>query len=414
VPAAIGTVLLLNDPGRFLDYSGRSFTLGQRLLTELRVLWDYVASIVLPSGPRLGLVHDDYVASTGLSTPASTWIAALAWTVALAACTLQARRGRPLMLVGLLFFLAGHALESSIFPLELYFEHRNYLPSLGVLWVLAGIAMRLAEAVHDRRIARLCRIGIAALGLAYALSVLAQAMLWRDTETLLRHAAIAHPDSERAHAELAALLTHKGEADSAIEQLREAARVQPGAAHAYALAEITALCRAGREIAPELERRAAAPAGSRIDALAGNVYAQLAQQVENGACRAFGERLLAVGEQWLATDAPADSGASWQIHYRMARLHAAARNPVAALPHALAAWQGSGHELRVGLLPFQLYAALHDVDGCRRQLAELKAVDKGWDLAAGALLADFQRLVDDLGAAAPPTAAPSDAGASPR
>ena len=35
--------------------------------------------------------------------------------------------------MGVLWFLAGHLLESSFIGLVIAFEHRNYLPSLGIL-----------------------------------------------------------------------------------------------------------------------------------------------------------------------------------------------------------------------------------------------------------------------------------------
>lgn len=37
---------------------------------------------------------------------------------------------------GLLYFLIGHSIESTIFPLEIYFNHRNYLPSIGLYYFL--------------------------------------------------------------------------------------------------------------------------------------------------------------------------------------------------------------------------------------------------------------------------------------
>ena len=57
-----------------------------------------------------------------------------------------------------LFFLAGHILESSIFPLELIFEHRNYLPSFGPWFALGVSGLLLAN--HFRH-GRSLKIGLA-------------------------------------------------------------------------------------------------------------------------------------------------------------------------------------------------------------------------------------------------------------
>jgi len=91
--------------------------------------------MVLPRAGRdsdsalLGFYHDDFQASAGWLTPWTTLPAVLGLLcVALAA--LVVRRRFPLFAFAVLFFLAGHLLESTVFPLELVFEHRNYLPSI--------------------------------------------------------------------------------------------------------------------------------------------------------------------------------------------------------------------------------------------------------------------------------------------
>src|SRR5690606_25539329 len=44
----------------------------------------------------------------------------------------------PCLCAGWFFFLAAQSLESSFLPIELYYEHRNYLPSFGLLLMSAG------------------------------------------------------------------------------------------------------------------------------------------------------------------------------------------------------------------------------------------------------------------------------------
>ncbi len=48
----------------------------------------------------------------------------------------------------MLFFLVGHSMESSLYPLEMVYEHRNYLP--GCMVVLA-IAVGLIVAVSNSK-----------------------------------------------------------------------------------------------------------------------------------------------------------------------------------------------------------------------------------------------------------------------
>ena len=130
------SISLLIDPsgGLLGSYAIRSFTLQERVLTESRILWAYVTMIVLPSLSDFGLYHDDYVVSTGIFQPFGTLLAIVGLVASLPAIYLL-RNKAPIAAFGLLWFLAGHSLELTVFPLELMHEHRNYLPSLGIIFL---------------------------------------------------------------------------------------------------------------------------------------------------------------------------------------------------------------------------------------------------------------------------------------
>jgi hypothetical protein len=126
------------------DYEARGLTMSQRLLTEGRVLIWYLQMVLLPDLSQLGLVHDDWALSTSLFNPLST---AFAWTViaGLALAGWYLRNRIPAVGFGIGWFLAGHALESTIIPLDLVYEHRNYLPSLGLILGAASMARSASE-----------------------------------------------------------------------------------------------------------------------------------------------------------------------------------------------------------------------------------------------------------------------------
>lgn len=117
-------------------YTDRHFSLVERLLTEPRVLFDYLQSLLLPWHAQAMLFHDDFPLSTGLLTPATTLPSLLAVLMSVPAAILLRRR-LPVLSFAVLWFLAGHVLESSaLLGIEIYFEHRNYLPALGPLLAL--------------------------------------------------------------------------------------------------------------------------------------------------------------------------------------------------------------------------------------------------------------------------------------
>ena len=133
VPAIGGLIWMAADPRPFFGgYAFRSFTPMERLLTEARVIVLYLRLICLPSLRHLALYHDDIAISRGLFHPLDT-LPSVAFIVTLLVTGFAVRRRAPLLSLGILWFFAGQVLESTVLPLEIAFEHRNYLADYGIL-----------------------------------------------------------------------------------------------------------------------------------------------------------------------------------------------------------------------------------------------------------------------------------------
>lgn len=208
VPLLWVTALTLKDPGWITGgYGMRDFTLPERLMTEARALWFYLELIVIPDLAQLGLYHDDIPVSRGLLEPASTLFAILG-IVALSIAAIYLRRRAPLAAFGILFFLAGHSLESSVFALELVHEHRNYLPSYGILLVMFYYLMY--PLTHTRSL-RYRYIVAGILILAFTATTGVRAAHWgRPVEHALAEAT-NHPMSARANYEIGRIFAIVGE-----------------------------------------------------------------------------------------------------------------------------------------------------------------------------------------------------------
>lgn len=128
----------------------RPFSLVERLLTEGRVLWFYLGLVVAPRMEALGLYHDDIAVSTGLFSPWTT-LTALLGLAGLVWLAWRMRKRTPLVAFGISWFLIGHALESTVLPLELAHEHRNYLPVLGILLAAGWALIRALESKGPRK-----------------------------------------------------------------------------------------------------------------------------------------------------------------------------------------------------------------------------------------------------------------------
>lgn len=174
--------------GVLAGYRSRPFALGERLASELVILWDYVRQILLPNVRAFGPYHDD--ATIYQLTDPAVIAAALAW-LAVFAVALRLRRVFPVLLFGLAWFWAGHLIESTFISLELYFEHRNYLPSIGLLAVLAVLLVWI-PLPRARWLATLAAV-LVSLGLTARV-----ASLWSENVTAAEVWYQAHPGSARA------------------------------------------------------------------------------------------------------------------------------------------------------------------------------------------------------------------------
>jgi tetratricopeptide (TPR) repeat protein len=109
-------------------YQNRPFTLGQRLLTEPRIIIFYISLLLYPVSTRLNIAHDMDI-STSLFTPLTTIISLLLITGIIVLALYKSKR-YPVIAFSVCFFFLNHIVESSFLSLELIFEHRNYIPSM--------------------------------------------------------------------------------------------------------------------------------------------------------------------------------------------------------------------------------------------------------------------------------------------
>ncbi|HKT31707.1 MAG TPA: hypothetical protein VJS89_04340 [Gammaproteobacteria bacterium] len=196
LPGLLGSAFLVHQ--RFWEgFAGRNFTLTERVLTEFRVVLLYVKWTFFPDIRELALYHDDIRVSTGLLHPLTTLWSLLALLAMLAVAFWQRRR-RPLICLGILFFFAGQMMESTLLPLELAFEHRNYLPDYGL--IMAFFSLLLLPVRTGRRY---LRVSLSWTLAAVILPVLFAALWlraweWKDPLSFSYYETLHHPQSKRA------------------------------------------------------------------------------------------------------------------------------------------------------------------------------------------------------------------------
>lgn len=203
-------------------YGSRDFTLMERLLTESRALIFYIGQILIPRLSSFGLYHDDFLVSTSLLQPWTTPLAVLSVAALLLLALLMLHR-QPLLSLGLLWFFSSHALESTVYPFELIFEHRNYLASLGMMFIILHGLLWFYSQYGDRRIWLIAPVII----FIFSTSTAIRSYQWQDMPSLLFAHVENHPESPRAWAELSSLQLENNNYQEASTSLRRAILLDP-------------------------------------------------------------------------------------------------------------------------------------------------------------------------------------------
>lgn len=252
-----GPLWRLIEPG----YQLRDFTLGERLLTQPRVILFHLSQILWPLPERFSIEHDFALSRSLLDPPAT--LAALALLLATATAGLFAMVQGRVRVFGfcLLFFLGTLVIESSVIPLEMVFEHRLYLPLFSlVLLLLLGVqeVERRVTGMGARHLLPLAVALVAALALATHTRIVD----WHDGTTLYESALDNAPTSHRLITNLAVRHLDEGDLDRADELLDIAFTLAPESTPALAALAVLTMERGDLLEAEEIAIRAMRKGGN--------------------------------------------------------------------------------------------------------------------------------------------------------
>ncbi|KTG17121.1 MULTISPECIES: hypothetical protein [unclassified Guyparkeria] len=263
IPAVMGLAWLLPRVLGHPEFPGRPFDVYERLWTEARVIWHYLAWIVAPNPGALSLYHDAFPLSRGPLTPWTTLISVFG-LVLVVVVAVAARNKWRLISFGILWFFVMHLLVSTFLNLELVYEHRNYLGSFGILLAV------FAFVLDGRRweLAGVRRFFVVSLVVLYGFLTFLRANEWSDSVQLAYFEASRHPDSPRASYALGQILLVTNEPGSpgyslALAQIQDAANL-PNASLLPLHALIFEAAKHGRSIDSEWWEAMRDYAGQRV------------------------------------------------------------------------------------------------------------------------------------------------------
>lgn len=385
------------------SYDGRLFTLGERLLTQPRALWDYIGALLVPSGPSLGVYTDDFVVSRGWLQPPTT-LFAIVGLIALVGLALFTRTRVPAVFTGLGFFFAGHAMESTIFPLEMYFEHRNYLPSAGLFLAVAGVIGWLLPRLRrgkdqPNEEPRLLWLALGVYVLLLAGATWARSGVWSSWPALAEQGVQQHPLSRRAHLDHISMLLAQGRNEEAakfydsLEAIGDAASI-----HAAILGRVWLQCHAQQRTDAATVTRIATIAGQPLELGELLGAERLGNLLIQRDCDGLTKSELATLLKNMTdeTTQPQTLTPVWRMRFMASRLYQEDGQLALAIEQAALAWMTGKADPAVGVLLSALYMQQGDsrsgaviLNDVRRKLPE-------WDNRNRRFIEMLERKIEDV------------------
>lgn len=199
---SFAVILTVEKSHPFLSgYDDRMFTMIDRLLTQPRILVFYISLLLYPSPERLTIGHD-MVISHSLFVPWPTVPAIMAVLLMLSFVIYYPKK-YPLICYSIIFFFINHLVESTFIPLELIFEHRNYLPSMLIFVPIAVLLCKGFDYFANRRVLKggLAIVSVCLItGMAHGTYLRNHA--WQSEVSLWRDAVKKAPEVSRNHVNL--------------------------------------------------------------------------------------------------------------------------------------------------------------------------------------------------------------------
>lgn len=385
------------------SYSGRTFTLGERLLSEPRALLSYIGDLLLPHGPALGLYTDDFAVSHSLMDPPTTLLAILA-LVGLVGIAVASRHRAPAVFTGIMFYLAGHAMESTVFPLELYFEHRNYLPSIGIFLAVAGTLKWLADALshnvkNSRSHTRLWVVGVVALCATLSVATSARAWVWQSWTTVVRQAVAQHPESTRAQLDNLSIVWNTGTTEQTRQLLDQLSHSDNPLTRRVAL--ISTLwheCQTTHAVESRHIKDVSAIAGTKLQLGEMGAFQQVSDYLEKHECTGltqieFADMLRTIVD---AAPQPQTNTAVWRTRFIAATLYLRGGDRLEAERQASLTWNTNVADPAVGTLLARIQIDNNDIAAARITQAQLHARTPHWDQSGHIVLAKIDAILKQI------------------
>ncbi len=321
----------------------RDFSLYERLLTQPRILVDYLRHWYIPELYTTGVFQDHFIKSTGFFSPVTTALSVLLH-IAVITTALVKRREWPVFAFAALFFYGSHVLESTVVNLELYFEHRNYLAA-------AFLFLPLAVLLQEKASRRVFLVVAAGMVLLLGGFTRYSATVWQTFPGIVEASAHKAPTSARAQAQYATQLFNAQRYEESLQVIERAVDTIGGNHPLLLVNRLIIRCQMGSLSASDFKQVANLMSNSFYDPRSIKLYTALTSSVITKKCpeitladlREMYENMLRVPQNTR----PKSLSYS-QLKYFVGYVNAYAGEPalaVAAFEESLRARPGSSHAM---------------------------------------------------------------------
>ncbi|WP_297791880.1 hypothetical protein [uncultured Marinobacter sp.] len=202
------------------SYQNREFDISDRLISQLVAIGEYLRKIIFPQASHINLFRGEFENYPTVPFDSMVWLNGV-FSMLLFFCLgfLSFSKKSPhksAIWLGFFWFISFHLIESTILPLELYFEHRNYLPSVGIILCVAFL-------LSVAKIPQYMKVFVAASVIIFcSFQTFYLAKTWGTPDQLFLKWEMDEPKSVRAKVSYAHFLYSKGFPENSVEFIEDA------------------------------------------------------------------------------------------------------------------------------------------------------------------------------------------------
>jgi Tfp pilus assembly protein PilF len=194
-------------------------------LSQSKAVIRYFSLSMLPVNQNIDYDYSDYLKRD------SKTIASCLFIALLLIFAFRYKKRFPLFTFGIVFFFTGLLIESSFFPIDdIIFEHRLYLPSLGVFIIFSNVFCALISRKLWKKTALVLLFLYISI-LSYL--TFQRNYIWQNEINLWTDSVKKSPYKARPYSNLGAAYLQRGDVENALENFHKAIKIDPEFVDAY-------------------------------------------------------------------------------------------------------------------------------------------------------------------------------------